>query len=92
MAKRRRKKENPLAGQINFYKAMAVLGLIIAGTFIYYFLDSAPHLTAHPYHIPTDTAANCLECHLGQTKNVPIMPHRPMEGCTYCHTPQETEN
>ncbi len=71
MAKRRVKKENPLRGQINFYKAMTVLGLIIAGTFIYYFLDSAPGLKAHPFHIPTDTAAKCMECHLGQNEKCP---------------------
>lgn len=89
MAKKRRKKENPLAGQINFYKAMAVLGLMIAVFFVYKFLESAPHLPARPFHIVTDTAGQCMECHLGQTKGTPIMPHRPMDGCTYCHTPEE---
>ena len=89
MAKRRVKRENPLKGQINFYKAMTVLGLIIAGAFIYGFLDSAPALTKRPYHIPTDKAGECMACHIGQTKNVPIMPHRPMDGCTFCHSAEE---
>jgi len=90
MARRRKKRDHPLQGQINFYKAMAVLGLIIAGGFVYQFLDSAPALSRRPYHVPTDPAGECLNCHLGQNRSTPIMPHRPMDSCTFCHSPPES--
>ena len=85
MAKRKKKSR---AGEINFYKAMAVLGLILAGVLAYMFLGSAPKLSKHGFHIATDKADKCLTCHMAQDRNTPIMPHRPMEDCTFCHKPQ----
>ncbi len=86
MAKRKKKKR---AGEINFYKAMAVLGIILAGVLVYMFLGSAPGLSNHPFHVATDPPGKCLTCHLAQNRQTPIMPHRPMESCTFCHKPQE---
>jgi len=86
MAKRKKKKR---AGEINFYKAMAVLGFILAGVLIYMFLGSAPRLSSHPFHVATDPPGKCLTCHMAQDRQTPIMPHRPMESCTFCHTPRE---
>ncbi len=83
-----RKKKKSRAGEINFYKAMAVLGLIIAGVLVYMFLGSAPKLSNHDFHVATDPAGKCLTCHMAQDKNTPIMPHRPMENCIFCHKPQ----
>ncbi|MCF8724505.1 hypothetical protein LQ236_002525 [Nitrospina gracilis] len=84
-----KKKKQDLKGQINFYKAMAVLGVIIAGMFVYMLLDSAPHLSKRDFHDPRAKAAQCLNCHTGQASNIPIMPHRRMEDCTFCHTPDK---
>ncbi|MCF8720528.1 hypothetical protein [Nitrospina gracilis] len=84
-----KKKKQELKGQINFYKAMAVLGAIIAGTFVYMLLDSAPRLSAREFHDPKDSATQCLSCHTGQASNIPIMPHRRMDSCTFCHTPDK---
>jgi hypothetical protein len=83
-----KKKKKRRAGEINFYKAMTVLGLILAGVLIYMFLGSAPNLSKRDFHVPTDTAGKCMTCHMAQDKNTPIMPHRPMEDCTFCHKPQ----
>jgi hypothetical protein len=84
-----RKKKKSRAGEINFYKAMTVLGLILAGILIYMFLGSAPNLSNRDFHVATDPAGKCLTCHMAQDKNAPIMPHRPTEDyCTFCHEPQ----
>lgn len=82
------KKKKNITGEINFYKAMAVLGAILAGVIVYLFLGSAPHLTAREFHDPKAPASKCLSCHTGQASNIPIMPHRPSEDCTFCHTPE----
>ena len=83
-----KKKKKSRAGEINFYKAMTVLGLVIAGVFIYMFFESAPNLSTHDFHVATDTAGKCMTCHMAQDKNAPIMPHRPMEDCGLCHESQ----
>lgn len=85
MAKQKKKSR---AGEINFYKAMTVLGFVLAGVLIYMFLGSAPRLSQHDFHVDTDPAGKCLTCHMAQDKNTPIMPHRPMEDCVFCHKPQ----
>lgn len=83
-----KKKKKSRAGEINFYKAMTVLGLILAGYLAYMFFGSAPKLSRHDFHVPTDTAGKCMTCHMAQDRNTPIMPHRPMEDCIFCHKPQ----
>jgi len=84
----KKKKKKSRTGEINFYKSMTVLGLILAGALAYMFLGSAPKLSRHDFHVPTDTAGKCMTCHMAQDRNTPIMPHRPMEDCTFCHEPQ----
>ena len=81
-------KKKSLAGEINFYKAMTVLGVALAGYLIYLFLGSAPNLSAHDFHVATDPVGKCMTCHMAQDRNTPIMPHRPMDDCTFCHKPQ----
>ena len=83
-----KKKKKSLAGEINFYKAMTVLGVALAGYLIYLFLGSAPNLSAHDFHVATDPVRKCMTCHMAQDRNTPIMPHRPMDDCTFCHKPQ----
>lgn len=82
------KKKKSRAGQINFYKAMAVLGFILAGGLVYMFLGAAPNLSNRDFHVATDPPEKCLTCHMAQDRNTPIMPHRPMESCTFCHKPK----
>ncbi|CAI2718219.1 hypothetical protein [Nitrospina watsonii] len=84
-----KKKKKDLKGQINFYKAMAVLGVILAGTLVYLFLGSAPPLSPQAFHNPENPASQCLACHTGQASNIPIMPHRRMDDCLFCHTPED---
>lgn len=81
------KKNKNLTGEINFYKAMTVLGFILAGFLVYMFLGSAPKLSNHDFHVITDPVEKCMTCHMAQNKNAPIMPHRPMEDCAFCHKP-----
>jgi len=85
-----KKKKKNITGEINFYKAMAVLGVLLAGVLIYQFFGSAPPLTTRQFHDPQAPAGKCLACHTGQASNIPIMPHRRMDACTFCHTPEGT--
>lgn len=84
-----KKKKKDLRGQINFYKAMTALGAIVAGVLIYAFLGSAPALSKREFHVATDPFQKCLGCHTGQDSNIPIMPHRVSDNCTFCHKPDE---
>ena len=84
-------KKKKLAGQINFYKAMTVLGALLAGVLIYGFFGSAPDLRAHSFHDATDPPEKCIACHVVQSQNTPIMPHRAMDTCTFCHTPESKQ-
>jgi len=52
------------------------------------FLDSAPSLSSRPFHEPGATPQRCMACHVENIKDAPIMPHRPMDGCTFCHKPE----
>ena len=84
----RKKRQKKFAGEINFFKAMTVLGALLAGGLVYAFLGSAPDLSDHPFHVATDPVSECMTCHVVNTQSAPIMPHRPMDFCTFCHTPQ----
>ena len=89
MAKKRRRKN---AGQINFFKAMAVLGLLVTIWIGYGFIGSAPDLSPHPFHEDTSSFEKCLDCHMKNVKSsAPIMPHRVMGTCTACHSPPESD-
>jgi hypothetical protein len=74
-----------IAGEINFYKSMAVLGFIVFGVIAYGFIGAAPNLSDSPYHQASTPVGSCLECHALKVDKNPIMPHRPMEQCTLCH-------
>ncbi len=84
-----KKKKKDIRGEINFYKAMAALGAIVAGVIIYAFLGSAPSLSKREFHVASDPVPKCLSCHTGQDANIPIMPHRMMDNCTFCHKPED---
>ncbi len=81
------KKKNK--GQRNFFRFLAVLGLIFLGLIGYAFLGSAPDMTRGTYHTKDTPTQECLECHVRQVEKAPIMPHRPMGTCTLCHSPAE---
>ncbi len=83
-----KKKKKDIRGEINFYKAMTVLGFLVAGGIIYAFLGSAPALSKRESHVASDPISKCLSCHTGQAANIPIMPHRPSEKCVFCHEPE----
>ena len=86
MAKKRRRKN---AGQINFFKAMAVLGFLVTIWIAYGFIGSAPDLSPQPFHQGNVPFGKCLDCHMKNVTTAPIMPHRVMESCTSCHNPPE---
>jgi hypothetical protein len=85
MAKRRRKN----AGQINFFKAMAVLGILVTIWIAYGFIGSAPDISPQPFHKGNISFEECLDCHMKNVTTAPIMPHRVMKSCTSCHNPPE---
>jgi hypothetical protein len=72
-------------GQINFFRFMALIGVVVIGGIGYGFMGAAPNLNNSDYHVNTTTSQECLQCHERNVENTPIMPHRPMGSCTFCH-------
>ena len=81
------KKKNK--GQINFFRVMAVIGVVIIILVVKEFLNAAPALPHNEIHKGPPPAKACLECHVKEVENTPIMPHRPMDNCIICHEPSE---
>jgi hypothetical protein len=79
-----------LSGQINFYRSMAALGVVVMGAILYAFWSSSPRLSDRDYHKTTVAVEECLQCHMRNVAKNPIMPHRAMDNCVFCHR-QETE-
>ena len=86
MGKRSRK------GQINFFRVMAAIGVVVVILIVNEFLDAAPPLPTNKVHKGPPSVRLCLDCHVTEVKKVPIMPHRPMDNCTFCHKPSKTTN
>jgi len=74
-------------GQANFFRIMALIGLVVTVWIIKEFLSAAPALPISEIHNGPPPAQACLECHVKEAGNTPIMPHRPMDNCTFCHKP-----
>jgi len=68
---------------------MAVIGIVVIIIVVKEFLNAAPTLPNNKIHKGPPPAETCLECHVKETENTPIMPHRPMSSCIICHEPSE---
>ena len=79
-------------GQINFFRVMAVIGVVAIILIVNEFLDAAPPLPTNKIHKGPPSASLCLGCHVKEVENVPIMPHRPMDNCIFCHKPSARTN
>jgi len=77
------KKKNK--GQVNFFRVMAIIGIVVIIIVVKEFLNAAPTLPNNETHKGLPPAKTCLECHVKETENTPIMPHRPMSSCIICH-------
>ena len=76
-------------GQINFFRVMAVIGIVVIIIVVKEFLNAAPTFPNNEIHKGPPPAKTCLECHVKEAENTPIMPHRPMSSCIICHEPSE---
>ena len=76
-------------GTRNFYRFVALIGVVVIGSLGYSFISAAPNLNTAPYHKPPPSPTQCMECHITGKEKIPIMPHRPMATCTACHKPYE---
>ena len=74
-------------GQINFFRFMAVIAVVAVIWIVGEFLDAAPALPNSSAHKGPPPVEACLTCHVQQVESTPIMPHRPMDNCTFCHKP-----
>ena len=68
---------------------MAVIGVVVIILVVKEFLNAAPALPPSEIHKGPPPAKACLECHVKEVENTPIMPHRPMSSCIICHEPSE---
>jgi hypothetical protein len=80
-------KKNP--GQRNFFRFMTLIGVVVIGGLGYSFLVAAPKLSNSEFHKNTSSVETCLKCHVQAENEAPIMPHRPMGSCTFCHRPAQ---
>ncbi len=80
---------NKSAGTKNFYRFMSLIGVAVIGGLGYSFLSAAPDFKISEYHQATTQAEQCMQCHIQGVEEIPIMPHRPMQACTICHTPTD---
>ena len=72
-------------GQINFFRVMAVIGVVVVIFLVKEFLNAAPALPINEIHKGPPPTKACLECHVKEAENTPIMPHRPISNCIICH-------
>jgi hypothetical protein len=79
-------------GQINFFRVMALIGVVVVIVVVKEFLNAAPSLPNNDIHRGPPSAQSCLECHVKEIENTPIMPHRPMSNCIICHEPLTQQN
>jgi len=68
---------------------MSLIGVGVIGSLGYSFMSAAPDFRISEYHQATTPAKDCMECHIQAIKSIPIMPHRPMGSCTFCHNPTD---
>jgi len=78
-----------IKGQINFYRAMLAIGVIVTIMAVKGLLNAATALSISTVHEGPPPAKECLECHVKEVENVPIMPHRPVSNCVFCHEPKD---
>ena len=74
-------------GQINFFRFMAVIGVVVIIWVVSEFLGAAPPLSISQAHKGPPSSDACLNCHVQKAEKTPIMPHRPIDNCTFCHKP-----
>lgn len=77
------------SGQRNFFRFMTLIGVAVIGGLLYAFIGSAPDLTDTEFHAKGVTPAECMACHVRNIDKNPIMPHRPMDSCDFCHKKPE---
>ncbi len=76
-------------GTLNFYKLMVFIGIGVMGTIGYGLVNAAPQISKGEHHAGPPPLEQCIVCHVQKIQNTPIMPHRPMGTCTFCHKPAE---
>lgn len=81
-----KKKKDPT--KRNFFRIVAMVGFALIAGIGYEFISAAPNLSPAEFH-KGKTIEQCLACHTQNVENTPIMPHRPMNSCTFCHTSAE---
>ena len=59
-------------GTRNFYRFVAVIGVVVIGSLGYSFISAAPNLNTAPYHKPPPTPTQCMECHITGKEKIPI--------------------
>ena len=77
------KVEKKAAGVFNNF--MTIIGFVTVGGILIAFFSAAPKLSKIEEHERVEIPNDCLKCHMIKINNAPIMPHRPMEYCLFCH-------
>ncbi len=62
-----------------------ILGGIFAVIVSVAFFKAAPTMPVDLDHRPEAESIECLGCHIRRDKGTPIMPHRDLGNCSFCH-------
>jgi len=73
-----------------FSNFMTIIGVVTVGGILIAFFNAAPKLSQSEAHTTASVPKDCLQCHMIKIEQAPIMPHRPMEYCGFCHHKAET--
>ena len=70
-----------------FSNFMTLIAIFTVGGILIAFFNAAPRLSQSEAHTTAEMPKDCLQCHMIKFEEVhaPIMPHRPMEYCGFCH-------
>jgi hypothetical protein len=74
-----------------FSNFMTIIGVVTVGGILIAFFNAAPELSQSEAHTTAVVPKDCYQCHMIKIENAPIMPHRPMEYCGFCHHKAESK-
>lgn len=68
-----------------FYGFIFALTGVFTLVLVIAFIWSSPAMPGNPVHTPAQSQQSCLACHWEGQGGAPLIPHRPMGSCTFCH-------
>ena len=68
-----------------FSNFLTIIAIMTVGIILVSFFNAAPKLSQSKVHLTAEVPKDCLQCHMIKIENAPVMPHRSMKYCGFCH-------